>query len=65
MSENNQTLLTNISKASSVEEIAKFWDTHSLDDYWDQTYEVDFTITAKRRYYVTFNPEIFEQAEGL
>jgi hypothetical protein len=40
---------TNISNARSLEEIAEFWDTHSLADYWDQTHEVEFEVQAKRR----------------
>ncbi|MFN0107582.1 MAG: CopG family antitoxin [Blastocatellia bacterium] len=64
MSENNQTQLTSISKASTVEEVANFWDTHSLGDYWDQTHEVDFTVTAKRRHRVTLDPEVYEQVEA-
>lgn len=35
---------SSISKASSYEEIAEFWDEHSLDEYWDRTYPVEFTI---------------------
>lgn len=41
-----------ISKARSYEEIAQFWDTHSLADYEEQTYEVDVRPTnlrARRR----------------
>lgn len=63
MSENNQTQLTSISKASTVEEVADFWDTHSLGDYWDQTHEVDFTVTAIRRRRVTLDPEIYDRVE--
>ena len=33
---------SSISKASNLEEIAEFWETHSLDDYWEQTQEVEF-----------------------
>lgn len=40
MSENK----TSISKASSYEEIGEFWDTHDLDEYWDQTHPVEFEI---------------------
>ena len=64
MSKNNQTQLSSISKASTVEEIAEFWDTHSLGDYWDQTHEADFTVTAKRRHRVTLDPEVYEQVEA-
>lgn len=64
MSENNPTQLTSISKANTVEETADFWDTHSLGDHWDQTYEVDFIITAKRRHRITLDPEVYEQVEA-
>jgi hypothetical protein len=33
---------SSISKANSYEEIAEFWDTHSLSDYWDQLEPVEF-----------------------
>jgi hypothetical protein len=35
---------SSISKASSYEEIAEFWDTHDLTDYWDQTEPVEFEV---------------------
>ena len=35
MSESNDVQPTSISKSQSLEEIAEFWDTHSLADYWD------------------------------
>ena len=37
MSENNKRV-TGISKAESIEEIADFWDSHSVADYWDEIY---------------------------
>jgi hypothetical protein len=66
MSESNDTQLTSISKASTLEEIAEFWDTHSLDDYWDQTHEVEFEVTAIRRRRVTLDPDVYAgvQAEA-
>jgi uncharacterized protein YfaS (alpha-2-macroglobulin family) len=63
MSERSDAELTSISKARTLEEIADFWDTHSLDDYWDQTYEVEFEVRAKRRRRVTVDPEIYAQLE--
>jgi len=54
---------TSISQASSLEEIADFWDTHSLDDYWDQTQEVEFEVRAKRRRRVTLDPDVYAQIE--
>ncbi|MDQ1328245.1 MAG: hypothetical protein QG641_1530, partial [Candidatus Poribacteria bacterium] len=35
---------SSISKASSYEEIAEFWDTHDLSDYWDQLEPVEFEV---------------------
>jgi len=58
MKENNDTQLTSISKASTLEEIAEFWDTHSLADYWDKTHEVEFEVRAKHRQRVTLEPKI-------
>jgi len=63
MSERSDTQLTSISKARTVEEIGEFWDTHSLADYWDQTYEVEFEVRAKRRRRVTLDPEVYAQLE--
>lgn len=63
MSENNNPKVTSISKASTLEEIAEFWDTHSLDDYWDQTREVEFEVRAKRRRRVTLDPDIYTRVE--
>ncbi|MEK7395777.1 MAG: CopG family antitoxin [Candidatus Poribacteria bacterium] len=57
--------LTSISKAKTSNEIADFWDSHSLDDYWDQTHEVEFELRAKRRRRITLTPEIYEQIEAL
>ena len=63
MSEKSDTQLTSISRARTVEEIGEFWDTHSLADYWDQTYEVEFEVRAKRRRRVTLDPEVYAQLE--
>jgi hypothetical protein len=46
---------TSISKAWTLEGIAAFWDTHSLDDYWDQTDEEVFTVRAQYRQYRSMN----------
>jgi len=48
MSEGENAQLTSISKARTLEEVAEFWDTHSLADYWDQTHEVEFEVRAKQ-----------------
>jgi hypothetical protein len=54
---------TSISKASSLEELAEFWDTHSVADYWDETHEVEFEVRAKRRRRITLDPDIYQQIE--
>lgn len=59
MSENDVQQLTSISKASTYEEIAEFWDTHSLADYWDQTYEVEFEVTIPRRRRISIEADLF------
>jgi hypothetical protein len=42
-----------------MEEMADFWDTHSLADYDDQTYEVEMTFDpSARRRTVTIEPEL-------
>lgn len=63
MNASEDTGLTSISKASTLEEIADFWDTHSLADYWDQTHEVEFEVRAKRRRRVTLAPELYTRIE--
>ena len=50
---------TSISKARTLEEIGKFWDTHSLDDYWDRTHEVEFEVRVQRRRRVTLDSDIY------
>jgi hypothetical protein len=64
MSESKETQLTSISKARTLEEIAEFWDTHSLADYWDQTHEVEFKVRAKQRRRVTLVPEVYARLEA-
>ena len=63
MGENKNAQLTPISKARTYEEIAEFWDTHSLADYWDQTHEVEFEVRAKPRRRVTVDPEVYTKIE--
>ena len=64
MSESEEKRLTSISKAQTLDEIADFWDTHSLSDYWDQTQEVEFEVRAKRRQRVTLDPELYARIEA-
>ncbi|MBU0510480.1 MAG: BrnA antitoxin family protein [Chloroflexi bacterium] len=64
MNENNENIqTTSISNAHTLEEIADFWDTHSLADYEDQTHEVEFDVRANRRRRVMLDPDIYMQLE--
>jgi hypothetical protein len=63
MDEDKKPQLTDISGASSLKEIAEFWDTHSLDDYWDQTRGAEFEVRARRRHRVTLDPDLYTQIE--
>ncbi len=51
--------VSSISRSRSWEEMAEFWDTHSLADYDDQTYEVEMSFDpAARRSAVQVEPEL-------
>ena len=63
MSENDNPHDTSISKARSLDEIANFWDEHSLADYWDQTSEADFEVRARLRHRITLDPDLYAQIE--
>lgn len=63
MSENSDNQKSSISKASSPEEIAEYWDSHSLADHWEQTHEVEFEIRAQRPRRITVDPAIYEQLQ--
>jgi len=63
MNESKDKKITSISKAGTVEEIAEFWDSHSLADYWDQTKEVEFEVRAIHRRRITLEPEIYARVE--
>ena len=48
MSENSDTQKSSISKSGTPEEIADYWDSHSLANHWDQTHEVEFEVRDQR-----------------
>lgn len=57
-----------IPKSKSYDEMAEFWDTHSLADYWDQTEPVnDFEIAehARRRYLISVDKELLERVQQM
>ena len=64
MSESEDTSITSISKAHTLEEIASYWDTHSLSDHWDETHEVEFEVRAKCRHRVTLDPDVYSRLEA-
>jgi CopG antitoxin of type II toxin-antitoxin system len=56
-----------IPPVNSYEEMAEFWDTHSLADYWDQTESAAFEIApeARRRYLVAVDREVLARVQRL
>jgi hypothetical protein len=52
-----------VSKATSYEGIGEYWDVHSLEDHWDQTRNVEFEVTAKRRHRIAIAHDVYEQIE--
>ena len=64
MSGDKQTSQTDISNVRTEEEIADFWDTHSLDEYWEQTREAAFALRAQRRRRITLDPEVYDRIEA-
>jgi hypothetical protein len=56
-----------IPEMQSYEQIAEFWDTHSLADYWEQTEPAEFEISpdARRRYLVAVDPDVLSRIQRL
>ena len=52
---------------NNYEDMAEFWETHSLADYWDQTEPAAFEVTpeARRRYLVAVDREVFARVQRL
>lgn len=64
MKENSNEQVTSISETRTLDEIADFWDTHSLADYWDETHEVEFEVRMQRRHRITISPDIYQKVEA-
>ena len=47
-----------------MEEIADYWDSHSLADHWDETEEVRVEVRAERRRRITLAPEVYAKIEA-
>jgi len=56
-----------IPEMKSYEQIADFWDNHSLADYWNQTEPAEFDIVpeARRRYLVAIDPDILSRVQRV
>jgi len=63
VNENSDTETSSISKGRTPEEIADYWDSHSLDNHWEQTHEVEFEVRAQRPRRITVDPEMYKQPE--
>ena len=59
MSESRTTRQTTVSRASTPQEIAEYWDSHSLDEGWEEGHDVSFELRAQRRRRVMLSPEIY------
>lgn len=56
-----------IPEMRSYDEIADFWDTHSVADYWDETEPAEFEIdgNARRRYLVALDRDLLARTQLL
>ncbi len=56
-----------IPEFKSYDEMAEFWDTHSLGDYWDQTEPAEFEVSnqLRRRYLVPVDRDILGRAQQV
>ena len=58
--------VSSISQSRTLEEMAEFWDTHSLADYEDQTYEVEMSFEpSARRSLVGIEPELMNELRRI
>jgi predicted DNA binding CopG/RHH family protein len=56
-----------IPEFNSYDEMAEFWDTHSLADYWEQTEPAEFEISpqARRRYLVSVDRDLISRIQRV
>ena len=60
------TKTSRLPKFSSLQEIADFWDTHSLADYDDETQDVEITFDpSARRTYIGIEPELLADLKHI
>lgn len=58
---NEQNNETGVSKARSLDEIAEYWDSHSLADSWDDLPDVELEVRALPRRRIVIAPELYEK----
>lgn len=63
MDVSSKTNRSSVSKADSYKEIGEYWDSHSLDDHWDETSEAEFEVSAKRCHRVTVDSVLYDRLE--
>ena len=56
--------ITSVSKARSLDEIAEYWDTHSLADDWDELPDVELEVRLVPRKRIVVVPELYEKLES-
>ena len=56
-----------IPEFGNYQDMADFWDTHSVGDYWDQTEPAEFEIAenARRRYLVALDRDLLDRLQKL
>jgi hypothetical protein len=59
MSADDARQVTSISGAQTLDDVAEYWDEHSLADHWAETREVEVEVHARRRYRVSLDPDVF------
>jgi hypothetical protein len=64
MKETDSAKGTPISKGQTLDEVADYWDKHSLADHWEEAREAQFEVRAKRRRRITVDPEIYSGIEA-
>ncbi len=62
MSENKS-----IPEHNSYEEMAEYWDTHSLGEVWDQTEPVEFDVSnpLQNRFYIPIDGKLLESVRQI
>jgi hypothetical protein len=64
MSANKDQGPTPISQARTLDEVAEYWDEHSLADHWPETHEVEVEVRARRRHQVSLDPDVFGEIQA-